>query len=120
MKKRYFILVAAGFCAGIINGLFGTGGGLILVPFMKNVVKLEQKKAQATAISVILFLSIISLTIYITRFKGLAELSLPYIVGGALGAPLGAFLLKKIPNKLLKRIFALFLIYSGIRMMFFK
>lgn len=119
MKKRYFILLGAGFCAGLINGLFGAGGGLVLVPFLRHVLKLEQKKAQATTIAVILALSLVSLTIYASHYAGLAASSLPYLIGGALGAPAGALLLKRLPNKLLRQLFALFLLYSGIRILFF-
>lgn len=119
VKKRYFILLGTGFCAGLINGLFGAGGGLVLVPFLHHVLKFEQKKAQATTIAVILVLSAISLTIYASHYAGLASSSVPFLIGGAVGAPLGALILKRLPNKLLRRLFALFLLYSGARILFF-
>ena len=119
MKKRYFILLGAGLCAGLVNGLFGAGGGLILVPFLHHVLQFEQKKAQATTIAVILALSVVSLTIYASHYAGLSSTSVPFLIGGAVGAPLGALILKRLPNKLLRRLFALFLLYSGARILFF-
>lgn len=120
MRKRYYILISAGFLTGLINGLFGAGGGLLLVPFLTYVLKFEQKKAQATSIAVIFALSLVSLMIYANRYANMLQAAIPFVVGGAVGAPLGAFFLRRIPNKLLKRIFALFLIYCGARMLFFR
>ena len=46
--------ILVGSLAGILNGLFGAGGGLVLVPFFTHWLKLEEKQAFATSIAVIL------------------------------------------------------------------
>lgn len=52
-------LIGIGFLTGIINGLFGSGGGTIIVPALVFLIGMEDFKAHATAISIILPLSII-------------------------------------------------------------
>lgn len=101
---------------GIVNALFGAGGGLIAVSTFKSQ-GLSQKNAQACAIAVILPLCFISSAVY--ALNGYYEISdaLPYLPFGLLGAFFGTKLLRKIPDKTLKKIFALFMIYTGIRML---
>lgn len=114
MKK--IKLYAGGFLVGVINALLGAGGGMIAVPLLtKN--GLSQKEAQATAVSVIFPLTVITTVIYF--FKGNLNImdAVPYILPGLFGAAAGAFLLKKIPDKILKKIFALFMIWAGVRLL---
>lgn len=115
LKKR-FLLPFFGFLSGIMNGLLGAGGGLIVVPLLKHY-GLEQQKAQATAISIILPLTAISSFIYYVNGNIPLDYNLWYIPIGALGAVAGAFLLPKIPNRILKKIFAGFIIWAGIRLL---
>lgn len=113
-SKAYYYIV--GSITGIANGLFGSGGGMLSVPLLENT-GLEAKKAHASSIAITLPLSIISTVIY--SFKGHIDypLALKFIPLGLLGAILGSKLLKKISNKLLKKIFGVILIISGIRML---
>ena len=46
--------------AGFVNGFFGAGGGMIVVPLLILLVKLEDKNAFSSAISIILPLTIVS------------------------------------------------------------
>lgn len=113
MKK--FKLVISGFFVGVINALFGAGGGMIAVPVLISK-GLNQKQAQATAVSVILPLTLISAIVY--YFSGNLNLSaaIPYIPLGFLGAILGSFALKKVPDKYLRKAFAIFMIWAGVRL----
>ncbi len=117
MKKNIFKLIF-GFLTGVLNGLFGAGGGVVAVETLKHT-GLDQKSAQSTSIAVILPLCILSAIIY--YFNGKIELDnnmwilLP---SGLIGAFFGTFLMKKISCNLLKKIFCCFMIYSGIRMIF--
>ena len=100
---------------GFTNALFGAGGGLIAVPLFKSE-GLTQKQAQASAISVILPLTIITAVIYLYRGYFNITDALGYIPFGIAGSLIGPFLLKIMPDKALRKIFALFMIYSGINM----
>lgn len=100
---------------GIINTMLGAGGGMLVVPTLKAE-GLNQKQAQATAIAVILPLTIVSAAIYLLKSQVRIPDSLIYIPFGLLGSIAGATLLKKMSGKVLNIIFGIFLIYSGVRM----
>jgi uncharacterized membrane protein YfcA len=118
--KRYSFLLCAvvGLATGLANGLFGSGGGTIAVPAMVHLLKAEEHKAHATAISVILPLTVVSSIFYI--IKGFADWGITFRVtlGGLVGGYIGAKLLNKCPDRLLRRIFAVFMAAAGIKMIF--
>lgn len=105
------------FCSGLFNSLFGSGGGIISVTYLKRK-KLSQKNAQATALTASLVLSVISCGYYLYCGYFSFNDSLRYLPFGIIGALFGSFLLAKIPDKLLKKLFALFILWAGARMIF--
>lgn len=104
-----------GFLIGLINSLVGACGGIITVAALKKD-GMEQNKAHANAIAVILPLSVISAVFYALNGFASVRDTLIFIPGGLLGAIAGGLLLPKIPQNLLKKIFAVFIIWAGIRM----
>lgn len=111
--KIYYSVVGA--ITGIANGLFGSGGGLIAVPLLKHS-NVEQRKAQASSIAITLPLSIVSTIIYYNSGSIDISEALRYVPLGIVGAIIGSMLLKKIPTSLLRKIFAVVMIYYGIRL----
>lgn len=115
-KMKKLKLTAGGFLVGIINALFGAGGGMIAVPLLtKN--GLSQKEAQATAVCVILPLTVITSVIYLIKGNLDIMSAVPYMLPGLFGAAAGPFILKKIPDKILRKFFALFMIWAGVRLL---
>ena len=106
---------AAGTLAGAANGLFGAGGGMILVPLFIRWIKLEDKEAYASSVAVMMSLSVISGIVYFCRQGISVADALPYLAGGLIGGGLGGILFKKIPTRILHVIFGLLLIYGGVR-----
>jgi len=104
-----------GALAGLANGLFGSGGGMFLVPLFTHWTKLPQRKAFATSVAVILPLSLVSAGIY--WFRGGLELDAawPYLLGGFLGGILSGRVFQKVPLTWLRRAFALLILYGGVR-----
>ncbi|MGI5958576.1 MAG: sulfite exporter TauE/SafE family protein [Massiliimalia sp.] len=106
-----------GIVAGTLNGLFGSGGGIALVPMLEHL-KLPPQKAHATSVAMILPLSIASALGYWSQNVPIHwDFLLSLLPWGILGSACGAFLLQKIPNHLLRRVFGALLIYSGVRML---
>lgn len=111
-----FKLISLGMVTGIVNGLFGSGGGILIVPILMLFVKLKDYKAHATAISIILPLTIISTIIYLKSNIIKFNVAWKVALGGVVGAFIGAKFLKKIPNLILRRIFGIFIIITALRM----
>lgn len=112
MKK--YLKIITGISCGILNGLFGSGGGVVAVP-MLEMSGLEVKKSHATSVAVIFFLSLMSAVAY--GFRGNLDFmsALNYVPWGIAGALLGTFLLKKTPNSLLRRIFGAVVLAGAVR-----
>ena len=117
VKKLHIFLFGA--LIGIINGFFGGGGGMVVVPLLNKVFGLEQKKAQATALFVILPISLVSTIVYMC-FNSIDFASgWPVILGIIGGGVLGAKLLNKLQNNVVKGIFVFFMLLGGVAMLFF-
>ncbi len=110
--KKYGVI---GALAGFANGLFGSGGGLFLVPLLSGWTGMEQKKSFATSVAVILPLSLVSAAVYF--WKGALDFSAawPYLLGGAAGGFLSGRVFRKLPMALLRKAFGLLLLYGGVR-----
>lgn len=115
MRKAKWKYSVTGALAGLANGLFGAGGGLFLVPLLTRWTGMEQRRAFATSVGVILPLSMVSAGIY--WWKSALDLSAawPYLLGGFLGGTLSGHLLKKLPVDWLRRAFGLLIVYGGVR-----
>lgn len=109
--------ILTGLFIGISNAVFGSGGGMIAVPYL-NKKGLTQNEAQATAITVILPLTVISCTVYYFRGNFDIVSALKYIPFGFVGAIIGSFVLKKAPSGILRKAFSLFMIWAGLRLIF--
>ena len=116
VKKLHIILFGA--LIGVINGLFGGGGGMIVVPVLTKFFGFSQKEAQATALFVILPISIASSIIYITHNSINFATSWPVIISIIAGGAGGALLLNKLNNKIVRIIFIALILLSGVSMLF--
>ena len=101
---------------GLINGFFGSGGGIAAVWFLNKFLDTEPKKAHATAISVILPLSAAGLLIYRRGVDTDVSLIIKLAIGGVIGGAIGAKLLSNIPKKWLKIGFGAVMVIAGARM----
>ena len=109
--------VVIGILAGIISGLFSTGGGMILLPAFIYLLNLEDTKARGTSVFCILPMVVTSSFFY---YKGNFidwKIAVLCAIGGAIGGYFGAKLLKKMPEKVLKIAFTVFLIYASFKML---
>ena len=98
-----------------MNGMLGAGGGMLVVPLLKKF-GLQQTNAHATAVAIIFPLSILSAMAYLRLGHYELGQAVVYLLPGAVGALAGGLLLSKIPAKWLRKIFACFMIWAGIRM----
>lgn len=105
-----------GLFPGFINGLLGTGGGILAVSLLTRQ-NASQNEAHATAVGLMLPLSAVSLAAYCFQ-KGYSILQYwPLFLPSAIGSLTGALLLRKIRPQKLRLLFALLILYSAIRIL---
>lgn len=110
--------IGIGLAAGIANGLFGSGGGTIAVPAMVFLLGEEDHKAHATALLIILPLTLVSTYFYLSNNYVDWNITWKAMVGGVMGGAIGALLLNKCPSALLRKIFGAFMIIAAFKMIF--
>ena len=104
-----------GALAGLANGLFGGGGGMVFVPILARWGGLSSRKLYPTCVAVIFPVCALSAGVYFLRGGLSLTEALPYLLGGSLGAILGGRFFDRVSTALLRRLFALFLLYAGVR-----
>jgi uncharacterized membrane protein YfcA len=113
-------LLVIGLAAGLAAGLLGIGGGILLVPAMVLLLGFDQHVAQGTSLLVIIPAAIAGSW---THHRG-GRLNLRdaggVAAGGIIGAALGSLLALGADDLLLRRLFALLLIASAVRMLWPK
>ena len=115
MNQRPWRYGIAGACAGIVNGLFGAGGGMILVPLLTRLTPLEEEKLFASSIAIITPICVVSLGILSLSGPLPWDQALPYLTGSAIGGLLAVKLGKNIPVLWLHRVLGILIIWGGIR-----
>lgn len=120
LKGKFHLikLILIGLITGFFNGLFGSGGGTIVVPAMVFMLGVEEQKAHATAIAVILPLSVISSFIYFKHSYINWGLTLNVICGSVIGGYIGAKILRKFSANALRKIFGISMVIAALRMVF--
>ena len=106
----------AGALIGLINGVFGGGGGMVCVPALRAFAGLDTRTAHATAIAVMLPVSVVSGLFYITAIPGPGIL-LAAAAGVFAGGVFGAALLGRLRSASIRILFAIVLAAAGLRML---
>jgi uncharacterized membrane protein YfcA len=104
--------LAIGVAAGLLAGLFGIGGGVVIVPALILVAKLKPETATGTSLAALL-LPVGALGAWQYYRSGFLEVRAAawIALGLFVGAWLGAHLALKLPARDLQRAFAVFLIF---------
>ena len=114
-KHNWLPAAMAGGTAGLANGFFGGGGGMLLVPMLVARCGLSRRSAFATSVAVILPLCVLSAVIYWLRDGLDFVAALPYLLGGLTGGLIGGKVFKKVSMPWLRRGFALLILYGAWR-----
>lgn len=121
--QEIIILIIIGISAGILSGLVGIGGGVILVPTMVYFLHYSQHQAQGTSLGVLMFpVVILAFLNYYYHgkesgepidFKVIGILAAGFIVGGFAGSKIAV----NIDKEVLKKIFAVVLLYTAFKLL---
>jgi uncharacterized membrane protein YfcA len=107
----------AGFVAGLAGGLFGVGGGILLVPMLTGWFALTQHQAHGTSLAAIGATAIAGLAVYATHGQVAWATGAIMAVTSMLCARLGAKLAARTSRAALARAFAIFLVLVAVRML---
>ena len=111
-------LLVVGLGAGFLSGVFGVGGGILVVPGLMIFVKMEQRRAHGTSLAAVLPISAASLVTYWLHDHVDWPVALWLTVGALAGAYVGASLLAIISKRNLALVFAIVLGIIGVRLFF--
>ena len=115
---RQIAVILAGLAIGVVTGLFGAGGGMLTVPALTFIAKLDEKHSHATAIAIILPLCLISSIVYALGATFENGVVLPTVLGVTIGGVIGALLLKKMSNGAISFLFYALMLFAGLKMIF--
>lgn len=113
LSKKYWGMMLAGMAAGAVNGLFGAGGGMVLVPLLTWLTDLEDREIFPASVCIILPICLISL--WLTYQPIPWDTAIPYLIGSAGGGVLAGILARRIPTLWLHRILGILILWGGIR-----
>ncbi|MAT39088.1 MAG: hypothetical protein CL946_05740 [Ectothiorhodospiraceae bacterium] len=114
--ETYLLVVVAGVLTGIVGGLFGIGGGAILVPILVVGFDLPMHEAIAASIVTVIATSSATASVYVAKGYSNVRLGMSLEVMTTIGALFGGITANLLPGDVLKKIFAVFMIGVGILM----
>jgi uncharacterized membrane protein YfcA len=116
-------VIIIGIAAGMLSGLVGVGGGIIMVPALVFFLNYNQHQAQGTSLGVLTLPVVIVASLYYYHqckkmgtpmdLKVIGLLAVGFVVGAYFGSKLAISL----PTQTLKKIFAVILFYTAIKML---
>lgn len=117
MKEHRLAPWLCGAAAGLANGFFGAGGGMLLLPLLSKTTDLKQHELFACSVCIILPLSLVSAGVYLLRGGSFLTDAVPYLIGGVFGGAIAGLTLRKLPTKWLHRALGVFILWGGIRLL---
>lgn len=113
--KKYLGSAVAGIGAGAVNGLFGAGGGMVLVPLLIWLTKLDDEEIFPASVSIILPICLVSLSLTFQWNAVAWNTVIVYLLGSAVGGILAGILGKRIPTVWLHRLLGVLILWGGVR-----
>ncbi|MCH9837431.1 sulfite exporter TauE/SafE family protein [bacterium] len=109
------LVIGAG--AGLFSGLFGIGGGIVIVPALLTMLSMDRRLAHGTSLAATIPVSLASLAVYSTS-GNVDWIVAAFLAGGAVcGALVGTHLLQIVPKKPLTIIFIVVILITAARLL---
>jgi uncharacterized protein len=115
-STNLFAIGAVGIAAGFLAGLFGVGGGLLIVPGLVLVAGMDQRLAHGTSLAAVVPISIASVVTYAAHDNVDWPAALWLSVGAVVGAVVGTKLLHVLPHRTLVMVFSVVVLASAVRL----
>lgn len=112
---RWLAFLFVGLLSGVFSGLFGIGGGIVLIPLLIYLFGFTQHEAQGTTLAVLIPPIGLFAAVEYYRRGDMRLAAVPWLIIGLMaGAYLGAVLAPRISETWLRRLFGLLLCYVGV------
>lgn len=115
-KKKNWLSYGLGLVVGGLNGLFGSGGGMVAIPMLRGL-GLDSKECHATSMAIIFPLALTSGYLYLRGEQFALADAWVYLPGGVVGAVFGAWLLPRLKTEWLRRIFGVIILFAAGRLL---
>lgn len=111
-----WVLVIIGAVAGLLSGLFGVGGGVLIVPALVLLLGLQQRIAHGTSLAAVVPISVVGATAYLLHGSVDLRVAGLMMLGTVVGAMWGVRLLAWLPEGILRWLFIAFMLFVAVRM----
>ncbi|MFB3879773.1 MAG: sulfite exporter TauE/SafE family protein [Armatimonadota bacterium] len=114
------VYALAGVVVGLFSGLFGVGGGILMVPFLLLVAGYTQQQSQAISLAAMVVTALTGAVGYLrggTLTMGMIPVAAALAIGSIPGATAGAAIAQRLPKTTLSAMFALFIVVMAVRIM---
>ena len=109
--------VLIGIAGGLASGLLGVGGGIVLVPLLARFLRLDQRRAQATSLAILVFTATAAALTYGAIGRVDFALAARLAIGGMIGVYFGARASHGVPSATLRRAFGVMELLVGLRLL---
>lgn len=113
-SRRIVVAAIIGLLAGFLAGMFGVGGGILIVPALVLVLGVKQRLAHGTSLAAIIPIAVVGVVGYAAAGSVDWVAAVILAAGSALGAVVGTQGLQRLPQRALRLAFSAFLIANAI------
>jgi uncharacterized membrane protein YfcA len=119
--SEIFLLLIIGLLAGIVGGSLGVGGGIVIVPSLVFLLGFSQHQAQGTSLAVLLFpVAILGVINYYKNGYVNFKFAIILIIAFVIGSYFGSLISVHLPERILRKMFGIFMLLVSLRMIFIK
>ncbi len=109
-------IALVGVGAGVLSGLFGVGGGILVVPGLVMILGLDQRLASGTSLGAVFPISVASLVTYWSQDNVDWVMALWLAIGAVVGAIYGTKLIHRLPRRFIGYLFTVMLVITAVRL----
>jgi uncharacterized membrane protein YfcA len=116
-RRPWVALLLVGAIGGLLSGAFGVGGGIVMVPLLVWLARMDQRAASATSLAAIVPASIVGSIGYLAAGEVDLLAAAALAVGAVPGSLIGTWLLRRIPVGVLRWMFIALMVIVAIRLL---
>jgi len=117
--RRWAVLLATGLVGGVFSGLFGVGGGVVIVPALVTLLRFPQRLASGTSLMALFPIGIVGAVSFGLQGTDALLIGVVVAAGAVVGGLVGGWLVVRVPNALLAWLFIAAVLAVVVQLFFF-